>query len=123
MKIVLTMLFILLNNLLKRQCASKEIPLRMFKNSFLWNCAICDNLKMMLFPAAFPRIKCFSRFVCYKLYKQKFKCIHLNQMFLKIHCISRNFSENLILAVLARFFSSLKLCYANNNTRLMIICL
>ena len=35
--------------------------------------------------------------------------------------LSRNFSEDLILALLVRLFSSLKLCIANNTTRLDII--
>ena len=47
--------------------------------------------------------------------------IVLQGRFIKVQCrivtyrISRNFSENLILALLARLFSSLKLCIANNT--------
>ena len=37
------------------------------------------------------------------------------------YCISRNFSENIILALLVRLFSSLKLCIANNTFRLEIM--
>ena len=37
------------------------------------------------------------------------------------YCISRNFSEDLILALLVRLFSLLKLCIANNTSHLEII--
>ena len=40
----------------------------------------------------------------------------------KTYCISRNFSEDVILALLARLFSLLKLCITKNKFRLDTMC-
>ena len=73
--------------------------------------------------------------------KPKIKSVHLSQgggigvlfwvawgvLDIHIHVlqnyrINRNFSEDLIVALLARFFSSLKLCNANNTIHLDTMC-
>ena len=49
-------------------------------------------------------------------------CFDLNSDFRKNHyCVSRNFTKNLILALLARLYRSLKLCITNNTLRLNIM--
>ena len=52
--------------------------------------------------------------------------LHLQELYIKglfsQYHISRNFSEDPILAIVVRLFSSLKLCILNNTSHLDIMC-